>query len=100
MISYKQWVHTDRTTLVSIPQILPDLVETACSAIHGLRPNHLINKSWSPYMKSLKENIPENAVIMLSDFAGNDSFVVQDAVQGHHWDNNQATIHPSATVAK
>ena len=54
LISYKQWVHTDRTTLVSIPQILPELVETACSAIHGLRPNHLNNKSWSAYMKYMK----------------------------------------------
>ena len=24
----------------------------------------------------------------------NYSFLVQDAVQGHHWDNSQATIHP------
>ena len=33
---------------------------------------------------------------MLSDLAENYSFVVQDAVQGHHLDNNQATIHPFA----
>ena len=46
------------------------------------RPLHFINKSQSAYLKSLKENIPENAVIMLSDLAENYSFVVQDAVQG------------------
>ena len=96
MISYKQWVHTDKTTLVSIQQLLPDGVETACNAIHGLRPHHFINTSQSAYLKSLKQNIQENAVIILSDFAENYSFVVQDAVQGHHWDNSQATIHPFA----
>ena len=96
MISYKQWLHTDRTTLVSIQQLMPEFVETACNAIHGLRPHHFINKSQSSYLKSLKQNIPENQVIILSDFAENYSFVVQDAVQGHHWDNSQATLHPFA----
>ena len=31
---------------------------------------------------------------MLGDFAENYSFVIQDAVQGFHWNNTQATIHP------
>ena len=96
MIRYKQWVHIDRTTLVSIQQLLPDSVETAYNAIHGLRPHHFINKSQSAYLKSLKENIPENEVIILSDFAENYRFVEQDAVQGHHWDNSQATVHTFA----
>jgi hypothetical protein len=28
------------------------------------------------------------------------SFVVQDAVQGHHWDNSQVTLHPFAVYHK
>ena len=31
---------------------------------------------------------------LLLDFAENYSFVVQDAVQGFHWGNSQATLHP------
>ena len=31
---------------------------------------------------------------MLLDFAENYSFLVQDAVQGYHWNNSQATLHP------
>jgi len=36
------------------------------------------------------------SVIVLLDFAENYSFLIQDAVQGHHWDNSQATLHPFA----
>lgn len=32
--------------------------------------------------------------MVICDFAENYAFVVQDAVQGFHWNNNQATIHP------
>ena len=32
--------------------------------------------------------------LVLADFSENYSFVVQDEVQGFHWNNSQATIHP------
>ena len=51
-------------------------------------------KGQSTYLKDLKENLQSNVAIVLLDFAENYSFVIQDAVQGHHWDNSQATIHP------
>ena len=41
-----------------------------------------------------KENVLENKVIILLDFAENYSFVAQGAVQGVHWENWQATLHP------
>ena len=31
---------------------------------------------------------------MTADFSENYSFVLQDAVQGFHWNNAQTTIHP------
>lgn len=34
------------------------------------------------------------------DFAENYSFVAQDAVQGFHWKNSQATIHPFVAYFK
>ena len=40
-----------------------------------------------------KENLSENELIILLAFAENCSFVVQDAVQGFHWENSQATLH-------
>ena len=34
-----------------------------------------------------KENLEENEIIILGGFAENYSFVVQDEVQGFHWNN-------------
>ena len=45
-------------------------------------------------MKDLKENLAEGTCVVLRDFAENYSFMVQDAAQGYHWDNSQATLHP------
>ncbi len=28
------------------------------------------------------------------DFSENYTFIIQDAVQGYHWNNDQVTVHP------
>ena len=38
-----------------------------------------------------KENLKRNEALVILDFAENYSFVVQDAVQGFHWNNSHAT---------
>ena len=38
----------------------------------------------------------ESECIVVCDFSENYAFVVQDSVQGVHWNNNQATVHPFA----
>ena len=38
--------------------------------------------------------IQEGELVLVGVFSENYSFVVQDAVQGYHWDNSQCTIHP------
>ena len=42
----------------------------------------------------MKENLPSNQAIILLDFAENYSFIAQDPVEGYHWNNSQATLHP------
>ena len=37
---------------------------------------------------------------MLGDFAENYSFVVQDEVQGYHWNSSQCTLHPTMIYHK
>lgn len=53
-----------------------------------------IAKSQANFLKDLKQNLPSNEVIVLGDFAENYSFVVQDEVQGMHWNNAQCSLHP------
>ena len=45
-------------------------------------------------MQHLKVTLPSNHILILLDFAENYSFLIQDAVQGFHWNNSQATLHP------
>ena len=45
-------------------------------------------------MKNRKESIHFDTAIILVDFSKNYSFVVQDEVQGFHWNKDQCTLHP------
>lgn len=71
IVSFKQWVHTDRTTLISMQQPLSEFLNTVCEAVDGLRCHHFVAKSQSSYLLDLKESIPSNMVIVLLDFAEN-----------------------------
>ena len=95
-INYKQWVHTDRTTKCYQHNSLYLIFCQKCMIWLMASGNIISSTNQSSYLRSLKENIPQDTVIILSDFAENYSFVVQDAVQGHHWDNSQGIFHPFA----
>ena len=62
--------------------------------VYEVCPHHFIAKAQANHLKIAKENLSGNELIILLDFAENYSFVVQDAVQGFHWENSQATLHP------
>ena len=51
------------------------------------------------FLKKTKANLLPGTMVVL-DFAENYSFVIQDAVQGYHWKNSQATIHLIVTYYK
>ena len=59
-----------------------------------------IAKSQSNYLRELKGNLEENEVTILGNFTENYSFVVQDEVQGFHWNNFQCTLHPEVVHYK
>ena len=92
MMTYKQWAHTDRTAIFCITASVQEFIQTACNSFESLRQHHFIAKAQSSYLRTLKDLEGDQAVIML-DFAENYSFVVQDEVQGFHWNNAQATLH-------
>ena len=94
-ITYIQWISTDRTTmnkLTSVDEYMTLLANKAFAFCeHHFRQ--------SVYLRTQKENLQQwsslsfNKIILL-DFAENYSLVMQDAVQGFHWENRQATLHP------
>jgi hypothetical protein len=45
-------------------------------------------------LKETKSSLQDGEVTVLGDFSENYSFIIQDAAQAFHWNNQQATIHP------
>lgn len=93
-IEFKQWVHTDRDTLETKQKPIEDFAEELVSKISVLSAHHFIAKHQSKHLKQIKEELKPGELIILMDFAENYAFVVQDAAQGFHWENSQATLHP------
>ena len=58
-------------------------------------PKHLFNASWqAKEFEQLKNNVPQQWVLLCMDFAKNYVCRHQDEAQGAHWHYNQVTIHP------
>ena len=53
-----------------------------------LRRHHFIAKAQSAVFQSTKETLRSDTVIILLDFVENYRFLVQNAVQGYHWENS------------
>ena len=86
----------DCTTLVNHYSTVEEFIAKIVDDVYEVCPHHFIAKAQANHLKMAKENLSENELIILLDFAENYSFVVQDAVQGFHWENSQATLHPFA----
>ena len=88
MIHFKQWVSTDRTALEE--RIMPtcDFLEKLIQEIDQLTTHHYIARNQSQYLKHLKDTLKPKQAIINNDFAENYSFIVQDAIQGFHWNNS------------
>ena len=93
-IIYSQWDSTNRTTLRTYTTPVDEFVELLVCHINNLSKHSLIAKSQTRYLKAQKEEIDEETCIILLDFAENYHYIVQDEVQGYHWNKDQCTLHP------
>ena len=91
-IVYQQWNGTDRTTLISDSTSLHHLIDMIVSSIDTLTTHSYTAKAQSKYLKMRMENLDENSLICLGDFAENFTFVIQDEIQSYHWSKQQATF--------
>ena len=93
-ITYKQWVSVDRCTLDTISSTSDEFVEAFIDKMEALIPHSFVAKQQSSYFNECKAALKPGEVLVQADFSENYSFVLQDAAQGYHWNNSQATIHP------
>lgn len=93
-IRFKQWISTDRCTLIEKTESIDEYISSLGTKICNLTRHHFVAKTQTNYLKELKESLHDNEAIVLGDFSENYSFIVQDAAQGFHWENSQCTLHP------
>ena len=93
-IAYKQWVSTDRCTLKDHIDAREVFMEKLSNTIVKLTKHHFVSKSQARSFSDMKRDVCIGEAVVVGDFSENYSFVVQDAVQGWHWDASQATVHP------
>ena len=93
-IQFQQWTNVDRSDLVQ--QILPveDFISLLIDKLSDLTSHSYIAKAQAKYLKKCKDELKENEVIVLGDFAENYQFVIQDEIQGFHWNKQSCTLHP------
>ena len=99
-IVYKQWVSVDRCTLETFSKSADDFVDAFCEKLQVLLPHSFIAKQQSAFQTKLKSELLPGEMMVTADFSENYSFVLQDAAQGFHWNNSQATIHPFVVYYK
>ena len=46
------------------------------------------------HYKNIKKNLQNDQCLVICDFAENYAFIIQNAITGYHWNNDQATLFP------
>jgi len=93
-VTYQQWVSVDRTQLITQVQSVEEYIAALVIAIDDLTSHHIIAKAQSEFYKKVKKNLTPSQGVIASDFAKNYTFIVQDAIQGYPWTNDQSSLHP------
>lgn len=93
-MSYFHFEIRFRSTLATTDNTVEELIELLEPALTNLLQHDFIAKKQSQYLREIKNQLEPGCVLVIGDFAENYSFVVQDAIQGYYWSNDQATVHP------
>ena len=102
-IKYSRWTSTDRSTIETVVVPVENFIEDLSGKIRKLTRHHYIAKIQVKFMQNITQNADElddNVVVVMGDFSENYKYVVQDASQSFHWNNDQLTIHPFVAYYK
>ena len=93
-VMFKQWVSVDRSTLDTFSKPADEFIEFFCDKLKLLIPHSFIAAQQASFFSEQKSNLQAGELLVQADFSENYAFVLQDAVQGFHWNNSQDTVHP------
>ena len=78
---------------------MDEFIDMFCEKLKVLRP-HAFNAAQQASFYECKSALTPREMVVTVDFSENYSFVLQDAAQGYHWNNSQATMHPFVAYYK
>ncbi len=94
-IIFSQWTSTDRAEIIKQTAPLSEFIGLVAEKLDKITVHLFIARTQGKYLKRCKEDLKEDEVIVLVDFAENYKFLVQDEIQGYHWNKSQCTLHPA-----
>jgi hypothetical protein len=69
-ISYKQWVTTDRCTMITETKTLHEFLTSLSKKIANLVRHHFVAQKQAQYLKKLKETLPpQSEAVVVGDFS-------------------------------
>lgn len=93
-VEFRVWQTTDRSTLQTIKVDTLDFINDLSNRLIVLKPHEFITRQQSEFCARVKSNLAEGEFLVQCDFSENYSYVVQDAAQSFHYNNDQCTVHP------
>lgn len=99
-LEYKQWVTINRTSLKTLISTVEEFLQSLSSGLKKLLPHSFLVGKQKEFLNDKKNNLLQNECIVICDFSENYAFVIQNSVQGIHWNNDQATVHPFSIYYK
>ena len=93
-VTYRQWETVDRSSLETVSKTSDEFVEAFCEKLRVLIPHSFIATQQASFYNERKSSLKPGELLVIAVFSENYSFVLQDAAQGFHWNNAQATVHP------
>ena len=70
-ISFKQWITADRSELLTQTASVEEFIDILCGQLDNITTHSFVAKSQANYLKTLKEEIKQEEVIVLGDFSEN-----------------------------
>ena len=91
---YSQWQTTGRASVVTVTSTCEEHKDTLISAMIAIIKHSFLAKCQANFLRSKKESLKANEVIVLGDITENYQFLVLDEILSYHWSKEYCTLHP------
>ena len=91
---YCQWQTTDCAALATLTTTFEEYKELLINSINNLTQHSYLVKPQARYVKSKKESLGANEVMVLGDFTENYQYLIHDKIESFYSSKEYCTLHP------